>query len=306
MLSCSTCWNSDRHTDGAAMLEEILGLGFERVELGHGIRLSLMEGIQQMFDKGRVAFTSLHNFCPLPVEITHSSPDCYQCTSHRAAERERAAKLTLQTIDFAARLGAPFVVLHLGRVPMRHVTHDLTRLAENGRHLAREFVKLKIKAVKTRETRAPLYLRHAKEYLERAAEYAVSKNIHLGIESRQAYEEIPNERELPGLLDEINSPYVGYWHDFGHVQIKENLAFLDHSEWLSKIRERLFGCHLHDVVWPAHDHRPPFTGEVNYDKLIPLLPKNCLFVWEMSPRRKAEEIKESLQKWKQRFGANEE
>lgn len=302
MLSCSTCWNSDRHTDGGKMLEEILDLGFRRVELGHGIRLSLMEGIQKMFEKGRVTFSSLHNFCPLPIEITRSSPDCYVYSSHRETERDRAMKLTFQTIDFAERLGAPLVVLHLGRVPMSHVTYDLTGLADNGELHSRKYVKLKIRAVKTREMRAPLYLRRAKECLERAAEYAATKNIHLGVESRQGYEDIPSERELPDLLAGINSPYVGYWHDFGHVQIKENLGFLDHYEWLSKIRGRLLGCHLHDVEWPAHDHRPPFTGSVNYDKLIPLLPKNCLFVWEMSPRRKAEEIRESLQKWKERFG----
>ena len=67
MLSVSTCWNSGRHTEGVEMLEELLGLGFTRVELGHGIRLSLMEGVQKMVEAGKVTITSLHNFCPLPV-----------------------------------------------------------------------------------------------------------------------------------------------------------------------------------------------------------------------------------------------
>src|SRR4051812_16910687 len=58
MLSCSTCWNSSRHQDGEAMLQEILDLGFERVELGHGIRLSLMEGIQRRFNKGGFTISS--------------------------------------------------------------------------------------------------------------------------------------------------------------------------------------------------------------------------------------------------------
>ena len=89
------------------MLQEILDLGFERVELGHGIRLSLMEGIQRYYEAGKVQFSTLHNFCPLPIEITGPAPDCYQFSSHRESERERAVKLTLQTIDFAKRLGAP-------------------------------------------------------------------------------------------------------------------------------------------------------------------------------------------------------
>ena len=167
-------------------------------------------------------------------------------------------------------------------------------------------MKLKIQAVQTREAKAALYLKRARDCLEPIVEYAASKNVHLGIESRQGYEEIPNEREMPALLDEINSPYVGYWHDFGHVQIKHNLGFLDHFEWLSKIRGRLFGCHLHDVVWPGHDHRPPFSGSIEYDKLIPLLSKDTLFVFEMGPRRKAEDISASLAQWRQRFGPHED
>ena len=69
MLSFSTCWNSSRHTDGAPMIQEILDLGFENVELSHGIRISLAGGIQQMYDQGKVRISSLHNFCPLPMKV---------------------------------------------------------------------------------------------------------------------------------------------------------------------------------------------------------------------------------------------
>src|SRR5207237_5632350 len=110
MIAFSTCWNSERHTDGEQMLREIQALGFNRIELGHGIRLSLLPGIQKMFDAGEIQFTSLHNFCPLPVGITRASPDCYKFSAAHGNERERAIKQTIQTIDFAARLAAPFVV----------------------------------------------------------------------------------------------------------------------------------------------------------------------------------------------------
>lgn len=305
MLSVSTCWNSARHTDGEAMIDELLDLGFENVELGHGIRLSLIEGIQKAVDKGKVRLSSLHNFCPLPVEVTHAAPDCYQFSSHRQAERERAVKLSFQTVDFASRFGAPLVVMHLGSVPMRPVMPVLEALAEKGKHLSREYVRKKLNAVKTREKRAPLYFARSRECLEQVAEYAAEKDVHLCVESREGYEQIPSEREMTTLLDEMSSPYVGYWHDFGHVQIKHNLGFLDHVEWLSHIRGRLFGCHVHDVEWPGTDHRAPFTGGaggVEYQKLVPLLPKDCLYVWEMSPRRRKGEIRDSLVRWKKRYG----
>ncbi len=285
------------------MLREIKGeLGFDRIELGHGIRISLMPGIQKMREAGEVTFSSLHNFCPLPVEVMHASPDCYRFSAGAAAERERAVKQTFQTIDFAERLGAPFVVLHCGEVPMNPITDELIALIKAGQQLSREYVRRKIKAVKKREAAAAWHLERVRECLRRIVDYAATKNVRLGIEGRRGYEEMPNERELPALLDELNSPHAGYWHDFGHIQIKENLGFLDHEEWLRTIGDRAFGCHLQDCVWPAQDHQPPFAGDVDLLKLVPLLPADCLFVWEMSPRKTVEEIRRSVSTWKSHFG----
>src|SRR5437879_8784750 len=113
MISFSTCWNSGRYTAGDAMLHEIKELGFDHVELGHGIRLSLMPGIQEMFDAGEVTFSSLNNFCPLPVEVLGASPDCYQFFSDYSKERDRAIKQTLHTIDLAARFEVYLLVIYL-------------------------------------------------------------------------------------------------------------------------------------------------------------------------------------------------
>jgi sugar phosphate isomerase/epimerase len=285
------------------MLREIKDLGFDLIELGHGIRISLMPGIQKMVDAGQVQCSSLHNFCPLPVEIMRASPDCYKFSAAYPNERERAVKQTCQTIDFAERLGAPFVVLHCGEIPMNPITDELVALAKAGEIFSRKYVRMKVKAVQTREAAAPPFLERVKDSLRRIAEYAAKKNIRLGVEGRRGYEEIPSERELPALLDELNSPQLGYWHDMGHIQIKENLGFLDHEEWLRKIGGRAIGCHMQDCIWPAQDHQPPFAGMVDLEKLVPLLPPDCLFVWEMSPRKTPEEIRRSVTTWKERFGS---
>ena len=285
------------------MLREIKAeLGFDLIELGHGIRLSLMPGIQKVFDAGEVRFSSLHNFCPLPVEVMMASPDCYQFSAVSSGERERAVKQTFQTIDFAARLNAPFVVLHLGEVNMPPITDQLIAFAKNGGYLSRKYVRLKIGAVRQRERIAPAYLQRVKDCLRRITEHAASKNVRVALECRRGYEEIPTERELSRLLEEIDCMQVGYWHDFGHSQIKHNLGFIDHLEWLRMVGPRAFGCHVQDCIWPAKDHEAPFTGDVDFEKLVPLLPTNCLFVWEMSPSKTAEAIRQSVQIWKERFG----
>src|SRR5438552_5821780 len=168
MISFSTCWNSGRHNAGDEMLREIKGeFGLDLIELGHGIRISLVPGIQKMFDAGEVRFSSLHNFCPLPVEVLAALPDCYQFSAVYPQERQRAIKQTLQTIDFAARLGAPFVVLHLGTVRIGDVTDSLIDLVKKGKLLSRQFVKKKLRAIEKREAAAGRYLERVKEALRR-------------------------------------------------------------------------------------------------------------------------------------------
>ncbi len=84
------------------MLREIKdAIGFNHIELGHGIRISLMPGIQKMYEAGEVTFSSLHNFCPLPLEVTQASPDGPKFSAGTSAERERAVKQTFRTIDAA-------------------------------------------------------------------------------------------------------------------------------------------------------------------------------------------------------------
>jgi len=285
------------------MLREIkTKLGFELIELDHGIRMPLMPGIQKMFDGGEIRFSSLDNFCLLPDEAAVASPACYKFSAASVEERERAVTQTFQAIDLAGQLNAPFVVLHLGEVTMPPITDRLIAMAKAGQYLSREYVRLKIKAVQERERHAPQYLQHVKDCLRRVIEYAGSKDVRLGIESRRAFEDIPTERELAELLDEMNSPQLGYWHDFGHSQIKENLGFIDHAEWLRAVGPRTFGCHVQDCIWPAREDQLPFTGAVDFEKLVPLLGTNCLFVWKMNPNRTADAIRQSVQMWKERFG----
>src|SRR5208282_4270119 len=114
MYSLSTCWNSHRHTDGRAMLREVRELGFEYAELSHGTRISLLPGILDAVGAGEIKISSLHNFCPLPIGVTHAAPNLYEFSAEKDYERDLAIRYTLKTFDFAERVQAPAVVLHLG------------------------------------------------------------------------------------------------------------------------------------------------------------------------------------------------
>jgi len=304
MLSFSTCWNNARHTDGEAMIDEILALGFKHIELSHGMTITKLPGIRKAFAAGRFRCSGVHNFFPSPVEVMIDAPDAYEYTSHRPWDRKRALEMSLQTLELAAEFRANYLVLHMGSVPLnpKKYTKRLTAMVAEGKQHDAEFTKAKIDFVKKREKIAPLYYSRAIDALEQLVTKAEEYGVILAVESRSRFEDMPNEREMLHLQNHFkDNPWIGYWHDFGHVQLKHNLGLLDHSEWLESMQPHIIGAHVHDVQWPARDHRVPFTGELNYKKLLEFFPKDCPLTWELSPTRKASEIREALTVWRHLF-----
>jgi sugar phosphate isomerase/epimerase len=153
--------------------------------------------------------------------------------------------------------------------------------------------------VRQRE-KSDLYPR-VRDWLLPVVEYAKQARVRLGIENRIELDTFPNENEFKKLLDEFKEPVVGRWHDFGHAQVREHLTFQDHAELLQATVPRLFGCHVHDVIYPDRDHRIPFTGTVPFKELLPMIPAHTPLVWELSPSADADAIRTALQKWRELF-----
>lgn len=304
MLAFSTCWNNSRHIDGESMIDEIIELGFSNIELSHGMTVAKLPGIKKAYQAGKFTCSGVHNYFPSPVEVMIDAPDAYEYTSHRAFDRKRAMDMTLKTLELAAEFNAGYVVLHMGSTPLnpQKFTKPLTELVASGKQHEPAFTKQKIDFVRKREKIATLYYQRAIEALEQLAPRAAELGIKLAVESRSRFEDMPNEREMLRLQEHFKDhPWIGYWHDFGHVQLKHNLGFLDHEEWLKSMQPYLIGGHVHDVEWPARDHRTPLTGTLNFSSLLSHFPENCPLIWELSPTRKSQEIEASLTKWMQQF-----
>ena len=95
MLSLSTCWNSHRHETGGHIAREAKRLGFKHIELSHGLRISHLPGLLKAVKHGFIKVSSVHNFCPSPVEVMMDAPDAFEFTSHRESDRIRALNLTV-------------------------------------------------------------------------------------------------------------------------------------------------------------------------------------------------------------------
>jgi sugar phosphate isomerase/epimerase len=295
MFSFSTCWNSHRHTDGRAMLREIRELGFEYAELSHGTRISLMPGILEAVDAGEIKISSLHNFCPLPMGVNYSAPNLYQFSAERPRERELAQRYTVKTIEFAARVKAPAVVLHIGSLDMKNYTDKLLDLVARGQKETPKYKKLCVELEQKRQSKKEPFMERIKGVLQKVLPEAESRGVKLGVENRQALEELPIESDYPLLFKELASPNLVYWHDTGHAQIKENLGFIDHAMHLESLRDRLFGFHIHDVQFPGRDHCAPGSGTVDFAALKPLVKPQHLKVFEFGPGLTIEEAKRGIE-----------
>ncbi|MBI3192501.1 MAG: sugar phosphate isomerase/epimerase, partial [Pedosphaera parvula] len=215
MYSLSTCWNSHRHTDGRAMLREIRDLGFEYAELSHGIRISLLPGILEAVDAKEIKISTVHNFCPLPIGITQANPNIFKFTSTDARERDNAFRYTIKSLETAARVGAQLVVLHMGDIDMKDYTDKLIELVGAGQKDSPKYAKLCAEVEDKREAKKEKYYELAKEMLRRVAEQAEVRGIKLGMENREALEEIPLDHDFTYFLREFAGPTVRYWHDTG-------------------------------------------------------------------------------------------
>ncbi len=272
------------------MLREIRDLGFEFAELSHGIRLSLVPGILDAVNAGEIKITTLHNFCPLPVGVTQAAPNLYQFTSADARERDKAFRQTLQTLEFAARVKARLVVLHLGSVEMKDYTERLLALVAAGQRESPRYQRLCLEAETKREARREQPLARAVEILKRLETEAAARGLLLGLENREAVEEIPFEVDFRFLFLDFPGGTVRYWHDTGHAQIKENLGFIQHALHLESMAEELAGFHIHDVEFPGRDHRPPGHGTIDFAALQPFVRPEHIKVLEMSPSLTAEQV----------------
>src|SRR5258706_3612964 len=271
MYSLSSCWNSHRHTDGAAMLREIRDLGFEYAELSHGIRISLLPGILEAVDAGEIKISSLHNFCPLPMGVERPAPNIFKFTADNPRERDNAFKHTIKTLDTAVRVKAQLVVLHMGCIEMSDYTDKLLDMVGGGKKETPKYQKLVEEVSIKREEKKDRPMEYALEILRRLIPEAEARNLKLGIENREAIEEILFESDYPPFLQEVTSPSVVYWHDTGHAQIKENLGFIDHAFHVAAMAGRLAGFHIHDVEFPGRDHRAPGEWTINFAALTGLV-----------------------------------
>ncbi len=289
------------------MLREMADLGFEYVELSHGIRVTLVPGILQALQEGIVKVSSTHNFCPLPAGILTPAPNAYQPTSPNVGERECWRRQTLQSLDFALRVGAKVLVTHMGSEfffflnPARKIEAMLEAI-EPGQRRENAAYKTELAnlLVKLRKA-APKHYARLRHGIGEVAERAKSCGVRLGCENREGLLELPLDEDMETFLASVESlGVVGGWHDVGHARIKEMDGVISHADFLAKNHARLMGFHLHDVSAEGRDHQPLGSGTMDWKMIRQYVRPEHLLVVELSPRLEINQVLESkkfLDQW---------
>lgn len=279
------------------MLREMAGLGFGRVELSHGIRISLVPGILKAVEEGVVKVGSTHNFCPLPMGAFQAAPNFFQPSSPDAREREQWLRQTKRSIDFAEQVGAGLMVCHLGSVrylwlePDRRMQAYLLAHPDAVKSGDKAYRALLEKTVTKFRKRMVPYWQRTQDCVRSVLDYAGEKKVRLGLENRERFEELPLDADFPAFLAGMPAPSpVGYWHDSGHAHLKEEMGLISHRQQLEDNASRLLGFHLHDVDATGHDHQAIGSGGVDFDMLSRFWRPEHLYVIELSPRVSVEGV----------------
>ncbi len=302
-FALTTRWNAHRHTSGEAMIEEILDMGFTRVELGYDTRRDLVPGIQKMVEQRAVQVDSVHNFCPLPMSAPRGHPEIFTFGSLDLRVRELAIVHTAESIRFAASIGARAVVTHCGNIDMERYTEQLVAMAERGQQFTPLYENMKLKMLTRREKKARKQIAYWYECIERLLPVLEEQRIQLAMENLPTWEAIPTETEMETLLKHFNSPWLKSWFDMGHAQIRENLGLINVERWLERLHPHIAGMHVHDVEPPGRDHVMPPLGKTDFSRYKRFATEHILKVIEPTTRTERGDIEGALRYLRENWAA---
>ena len=292
-LAVSTHWNAHRHGCGEALVQEILDLGFDRIELGYDLTLDLVPGVQHMVRSGAVRVVSVHNFCPVPLGAPAGHPELFPLASTDPRMRQTAVTHTLKTVELAADVGAPVVVVHAGSVSMKPLTPKLVDLFNDGKAFSPKYEKIRMKLLMQRERKAQKHVDALCEALEQMLPTIESAQVSLALEIMPYWEGLPTETEAETLCRRFDGERIRYWYDTGHGQARDTLGLVGSQQWLQRLRPVLAGVHLHDTVPPSDSHLMPPHGEIDFSQLLPLIPVDVPLVLEPAPGIPPDHIEEA-------------
>ena len=301
-LAISTMWNFRKAHSGEELIDQLIALGFSRVELNYQVRTEWLHGIRRRIAEGAIAVSSVHNVFPKTLDPRFDT-DSIMLGYEDEALRRQAVELAKGSIEWALVLGAGAVVFHPTEVPMDPDEFDvpLKKLVAAHQTDTEEYRQLQARMLATRQ--AQPYLDRMMLSIHELADYVARNNlpVKLGMENRAMCHQCPTYPEFDLIAGRFHGGPVGIWLDTGHGIMMQEMG-LQTLPLSPQVAEMIVGMHIHDAV-DALDHYAPCT--LPGDVLAPFRPyiERCpIRVLELSGRLSAEEIVTGTDRFLQRYG----
>lgn len=302
-LAISTMWNFRKAHSGEELIDQLLALGFSRVELNYQVRTEWLSGIRRRIHEGAVRVSSVHNVFPKTLDRQFDT-DSVMLGYEDESLRQQAVELAKGSVEWACVLGAGAVVFHPTEVPLDPQRFDvpLKKLIAAHRQDSAEYRQLHADMLAAR--RAQPYLDRMMKSIDELANY-VSKNrlpVRLGMENRAMCHQCPIFSEFDLIAERFHHSPVGIWLDTGHAIMMVEMG-LQQLPLSPQVAEMIVGMHIHDAV-DALDHYAPCT--LPGDVLAPYrdyILRSPIKVLELSGRLSAEEIMTGTARFVEKYGA---
>lgn len=271
-----------------AFAEAAVRLGFPAIEINYAIP---PEGVEALLTNDRASVVSLHSPTPRVKAANGKMSEALNLASTDEDERALAVERAVVTIDHAARVGARYMVVHLGGIEggIFEEERELRKRYDAGERQGAEIDALRKRAAERRAEAVPIFLPNARRSLAEIAAHAAAKGVAVGLENRYHYHEFPRPGEARELLEEYPAHIAGFWLDIGHAEVLDRLGLERHERWLDELGDRCLGAHVHDVEGLA-DHRAPGHGSADWEHYAAKLPAEAPRVFEITQKAAEEQV----------------
>lgn len=201
---------------------------------GHGLQIAALESL-----------------CPHPAELSRHEPrpDLVPLSNPDESERDIAIRLHRKTIERAADLQAPVIVLTVGRVIFSAPLAEPEGERETRAYLAR------------RAEEAPRFLDAARFAIDKLMPAAERHGRKIAIAISSELAAIPSFQELSGILGDFRGAPLGAWLDTAAMWRLERQGVRRVATW-SELRDSTFGVRLRDVR--DADEAVPGEGAIDF------------------------------------------
>ena len=296
MLSLSSSYHIAKFPQWKQLLAETKKLGFNSLELSVEASENMLKEAEISMQNKEVVISSLHNYCPKLENLPsgRSIFSGYIINSDDENERKLAVEYTKRTIEWAARLKAKAVVLHLGEVNTEPIGSEFAKYVRLFGRKGMLYPRYWEELAKIRARKSAVYLERIMKSLDNILPCAIDNKITLGFENRFFYHEMPNLEELSALFEKFAGAPVGYWHDTGHAEVQVRQGWVKkHTDFLNPFAGKIIGMHLHDVR-KLHDHFAPGSGEFDFKILQPYAANIPIKVVEAHSQSTPAEVQASI------------